>query len=110
MSTPDIRIGEATFKAWKTGEKNFPNLCTVIIPPGLNFFTDEEICGILLAQNRLAGSGDHDKPVFSGKDAKGHRRLLIGASDEFAAQMRSLDGLAGIAGYTVKCHIKKTAS
>ena len=104
----DFKIGEASFKAWKMGEKNFPNLCTVIIPPGLNFFTDEEICQILLAQNRL--DGDHDKPAFSGKDAKGYRRLLIGGSDEFAAKMRSLDGVAGIAGYSVKCHIKKTAS
>ena len=104
----DFKIGEASFKAWRMGERKFHNLCTVIIPPGLNFFTDDEICEILLAQNRL--EGDHDKPSFSGKDAKGYPRLLIGGSDEFAAKMRSLNGLAGIAGYTVKCHIKKTTA
>ena len=63
----DFKVGEASFKAWEMGEKNFPNLCTVIILPGLNFFRNGEICEILLAKNRL--KGDHNKPSFSGKDA-----------------------------------------
>ena len=100
----DIKIEERTFKAWLPGEKVYPNLCTVVIPPGLTFFTDEELYRIFVAQNRL--QGDHGKPKFSDKDAKGFRRLLIGVSDEFANGMRQLGGIAGITGYTVKCHIK----
>ena len=103
----DVRIEEKTFKAWKSGEKVFPNLCTVIIPPGLTFFSDEELPRIFIAQNRL--SGEHDEAKFSGKDAKGFRRLLMGISNEFADGVRMLDGLAGIAGFTVKVHVKNTA-
>ena len=100
----DIKVEERTFKAWRAVETVFPKLCMVMIPPGLTFFSDEELYKIFVAQNRL--QGDHDKAKFSGGDAKGYRRLLIGASEDFAIHVRRLGGIAGIAGFTVKCHIK----
>ena len=98
----DIKIEDRQFHAWKSGERVYPNLCTVMIPPSLTFFTDEELYRIFMQQNRL--KGEHEKPKFSGQDIKGFRRLLIGVSDEFADSMRPLGGIAGIAGYSVKCY------
>ena len=102
----DIKIEDRSFYAWKSGEQVYPNLCTVMIPPELSFFTDEQLFKLFVAQNKL--SGEHDKAKFSGKDVRGFRRMLIGVDDVFANGLRSLGGLGGIAGYTVKLHIKKS--
>ena len=84
----------------------FPNQCTVIIPDGLNFFMDKELYDISVGQNRH--SGEHEAAKFSGQDSRGSRRILMGVSEEFATGLRSLEGIVGIAGYSVKCNLKNT--
>ena len=37
----DVKIRDKTFKAWKSGERVFPKLCTVIAPPGLDIFVQQ---------------------------------------------------------------------
>ena len=77
--------------------------CTVIIPPQIIFFTNE-LFKILVAHNRL--NGEHDQAKLSGKDVRGFRRMLMGMDDQFADGMRSLGGIVGIVGYSVKCYIE----
>ena len=102
----NIKIEAISFRAWRSGEKEYDNLCTVILPEGITIFTDIEIFEIFMAQNGLRNLGEYGKPSFTNKDSKGFRKLTFGVSLELAKELMSLKGLAGIGGYTVKISIE----
>lgn len=103
----DLGVNGQSFKAWKSGEKMWDDLCTLIIQKEVSeYFADNDIITILMAQNGLKGSGDHGEPIFTNL-AKGFRRVTIGVSQTMGDEMRSLGGLAGIGAFTIKVHIKR---
>ena len=77
------------------------------MPKGVAIFNDVEIFRIFLAQNGLRNIGEHGKPNFTDQDSKGFRKLTFGVTLELAEKLRSLKGLAGIGGYTVKAFVEK---
>ena len=95
-----------SFRAWRSGEKEFDNLCTVTLSKGVAMFNDVDIFGIFMAQNGLRKVGEHGKPCLQQQDSKGFRKLTFGVSLELAAKLSTLKGFAGIGGYTVKFFVE----
>ena len=104
----DLTFNGKDFRAWRSEEQEYENLLTCILPKGVTeFFNNEEIMTIFMAQNGLNGIGEHGSPAFGIPDKKGIRKLTMGVSVELGDKIKSLGGHAGIGAFTAKTHIKK---
>ena len=103
----NIKVEEISFRAWRSGEKEYDSLCTIILPKGVSIFNDKEIFEIFMVQNGLRNIGEHGKPSFTNQDSNGFRKLTFEVSEELARKLKSLKVFAGIGGYTVKVYVEK---
>ena len=100
----EVKIKGDVFKAWK--EDEFPNLATLILPPGSKILKSD-IWVLFLAQNGLSEfKGQYNKPRLVDLE-KGWRKLSIGVASELASRIRALGGKAPLGTLSISAYCKK---